>query len=263
MSCLEEGDATLSSVLYAQAVFGPAWQEAFGSDGGEGGATDTTPPYLRRYFDFDYDQCLRFVSYLYLTGGWSAVDLAYKDPPSTTQQILHPEKYEAGVAAKPMSRVDLSKRLGSQWERRDTSVFGEFDVYNYLVTILGNEDLAAHAAQGWAAGWGSVYLQKTKDKTSPDDVLVHIALQFGSPADLQGVMTAYAGVVNKVSGGQFTLESSDGAVCWHAEREYGYVAWDKNEDTPRVDIVISTAADARKAATLDVLTVPKRSTCPA
>src|SRR3989304_6057770 len=56
------------------------------------GDFSTPPPaYIRQDFLFPYDQGLQFVRALFRQGGWAAVDAAYLDPPTTTEQILHPE----------------------------------------------------------------------------------------------------------------------------------------------------------------------------
>jgi hypothetical protein len=57
------------------------------------------PVYLQKELLFPYEQGLEFVCHLYLEGGWEAVNRAYEQPPTTTAQILFPERYAAGEAA--------------------------------------------------------------------------------------------------------------------------------------------------------------------
>src|SRR5207302_10246012 len=92
-----EGDATLAGVAY---VFGglpessllelldrlgavPAEIEA---------ALPDTPPVLRDSLVFQYSAGARFVTLAYLTGGWRAADALLAYPPSSTEQVLAPEK---------------------------------------------------------------------------------------------------------------------------------------------------------------------------
>jgi hypothetical protein len=59
----------------------------------------TVPPILKRSVVAPYIDGLGFVHTLRRDGGWSAVDAAWRDPPTTTEQILHPEKYAVREAA--------------------------------------------------------------------------------------------------------------------------------------------------------------------
>ena len=54
---------------------------------------DAAPAVIRQSMLFPYEQGLRFVRTLYAQGGWDAVNDAYRDPPRSTEQLLHPERY--------------------------------------------------------------------------------------------------------------------------------------------------------------------------
>ena len=251
ISCLQEGDATLSSILYAEDVYGPDWVEMIFPPSDEEEAAEseeTLPPAIERHFKFDYRECVRFVASLYREGGWGAVDNAYEDPPWTTEQILHPDKYASRENATSMAPVDLSEHLGRDWEQLDLATFGEFDVYNYLLTILGEdkEGAATAAASGWGSGWISVYEAEKGGSTQAQDVLVHIALEWDSHADFLDFMTVYEKVVKVISNGNWQAEGDDGPMRWQGEGEYGYVAWD--EERTQVHVIIATDEEAVEAA---------------
>ena len=251
ISCLQEGDATLSSFLYAEEVYGPGWVQVIFPFSGEEEAAESEevlPPAIERYLAFDYTECLSFVASLYREHGWEAVDNAYQNPPSTTEQILHPDKFLSGEDATSMVTVDLSRQLGRDWEKLDLSTFGEFDVYNYLLTILGEdkEGAAAGAASGWGSGWISVYGVERVASIEAQDVLVHIALEWDSRADLLDFTTVYESVVEKVSNGNWQAQGDDGPIRWQGEAEYGYVAWD--EKRKQVHVIIATDEEAVDAA---------------
>ena len=55
----------------------------------------TVPRILKRSIVAPYVDGLAFVNALRRTGGWAAVDAAWRDLPATSEQILHPEKYRA------------------------------------------------------------------------------------------------------------------------------------------------------------------------
>ncbi len=57
-----------------------------------------------------------FVDDLHQRGGWDAVDRAYEEPPTSTAQIIHPERYPDD----PPREINVPDRSGGEWER-----FGE------------------------------------------------------------------------------------------------------------------------------------------
>lgn len=93
---------------------------------------------------FPYTQGLLFAAHATSRGGWTAIDAVYADPPLSTEQILHPEKYfdERDVPME-VTLPDLQTRLDPQpaWRLVGTDVVGE------LQTSLIVRD--GHAAAGW------------------------------------------------------------------------------------------------------------------
>ncbi|MDQ4006428.1 MAG: hypothetical protein M3135_09070 [Actinomycetota bacterium] len=98
---LVEGDATLVMQRYSTGLGLEEQLELLDpeaiaeAEAGLGGL----PPYLQRELLFPYEQGLEFVCRLFADGGWAAVNRAYEQPPTTTAQILFPDRYPAGEAA--------------------------------------------------------------------------------------------------------------------------------------------------------------------
>ncbi len=87
------------------------------------------PPYLTRMLQSPYDAGPAFVRTLLDAGGNSARNAAFKNPPVSTEQVLHPEKYLAGE--KPLTvLLPLLPRAGAVWEHIDT--FGQLALRNAL-----------------------------------------------------------------------------------------------------------------------------------
>jgi len=100
-----------------------------------------------------------------LVGGIDATDIdqAFRDPPASTEQILHPEKYWDGEdrdAPRPLPAVDLGEVLGARWTRRASGVLGEL----LLALMTGAPEPATDtfefaAPESWtndgAMGWGN------------------------------------------------------------------------------------------------------------
>ncbi len=249
MSCLREGDASLSMVRYMEETYGDDWraqlddpadaEEPPGSEPDE----ETTPPGLQRYYNFDYRECTRFVSTLHALGGWEGVDAAYASPPSTTEQILHPEKYGTGEASRSAAPADLTPRLGDGWSRLDLAPFGEFDVYNYLATVLDDEPLAAAAAAGWGSGWMAVYVEEQEEAAAAPPVLLHIRLDFDTEFDYVEFAVVYGEAISIIARDNRQLDLTEGEVRWQGDGEFGAVVW--NDELNRFDLYISTLEDTR------------------
>jgi hypothetical protein len=151
-SALVEGDATLTMQRYLAERLTPAEQ----ADAGLVAATqrtperDAAPAVIRESMLFPYQEGLRFVRALYARGGWDAVNRAYRDPPTSTEQLLHPERYLGGNRDQPqqVAVADLSGRLGPGWRPAAELSFGEFDA-----RLLLQGELPVATAQTAAEGW--------------------------------------------------------------------------------------------------------------
>lgn len=261
VSCVREGDAVLASEFWAEETLGDDWvrkvRDSRPPEPENSPETTSVPPALERYFAFDYDQCPRFAAAIYRDRGWSGVNGLYTRPPITTEQVLHPLKYlndERPAGTKPL---DIKKRLGKGWKKLSLDLFGEFDVYNYMLSVLGDETLAAQAAGGWGTAWGGVYARDATDEAPNRDVLVHLALDWDTRRDAREFGAAYSALIEKIAPGQ---SGSGGPTCWSTPGEYGYFNWDVT--LRRTDVVISTNEDALKAALSKPLLLPSRP-CPA
>ncbi|HKA88567.1 MAG TPA: hypothetical protein VKE22_12945 [Haliangiales bacterium] len=113
-----------------------------------GGAEfDKAPLLLRETLLFSYEKGLRFVAAARKTRPWSDIDAMYANPPQSTEQILHPEKYRARekpIAIKPGKLATLAG-----WKRVWSNVLGEL-VFSIYFREWGIEKARAlRAAEGW------------------------------------------------------------------------------------------------------------------
>jgi hypothetical protein len=103
------------------------------------------PPIIQTQIIFSATQGTLWVVGQQRAGGWEAIDLAFGDPPASTEQILHPDKWtsrEAPIAVE--LPADLAKKMGSGWTLDHEDTFGE----QQMGIWLGGVSQAA-AAQGW------------------------------------------------------------------------------------------------------------------
>jgi hypothetical protein len=150
---LIEGDATAVMTYWAQAELTPTELLALVQASLDPEATEVLnrmPPILRESLTFPYDRGLQLVLGLQVEGGWEAVDEAYEDPPASTEQVLHPEKYDAREAPIEVELpADLADRMGEGWENTYEDTFGEFQFGVWLRNAIGRADEGDAAAAGW------------------------------------------------------------------------------------------------------------------
>jgi len=114
----------------------------------------SVPRILKRSIVAPYVDGLSFVHAMRRAGGWAAVDAAWRDLPTTSEQILHPDKYRAHETAETVARpVGPAPELGHAIY---TDVLGEqtvrlaFEEWVPRVT-------ATEAAGGWAGDSVAVF----------------------------------------------------------------------------------------------------------
>ena len=148
---LVEGDGItlMFELLLARKGFTPPWDNArltnelaHQMDLPTGDALDKAPLAIREMMLFPYRAGFSFVTSLRATQPWSAIDKAFKRPPKSTEQILHPEKYledEQPIAVK----LELPGVVHS-------TVWGELGFELFLRAHGVDAGTAKLAAAGWA-----------------------------------------------------------------------------------------------------------------
>lgn len=108
------------------------------------------PPLLLETSLFPYQAGAAFVNGLRGSGGNAAVDAAFGRLPASTEQILHPDTYAAGVRPVNVTLpTDLAARFGSGWTETATDTMGELQIRVWLKQGGVAGDVARTAADGW------------------------------------------------------------------------------------------------------------------
>lgn len=159
------------------------------------------PAILEETLLFPYTTGATYLTPAQIQGGWPAIDAFYDRMPESTEQILHPEAYEATERPTVVDIPDdLADQLGVGWTVPLEDTFGEFQLGIWLresgltppgamtaITGWGGDRLAV--VEGAAGAWG-VILQTTWDSTA-DAVefagAAHAAVRnLASPAQISG-----------------------------------------------------------------------------
>jgi hypothetical protein len=160
-SALAEGDATsaMADVLVGRAAKGKNAldlpEEMFvaqvlGSVSSGPGAS--APHIMRTSLVSPYIQGTLFVHALRRSGGWAAVDRAWKDLPTTTEQILHAAKYKTHEAALDVPAPAFAS-LGEGWKLADEDTYGELGLRLAFEEWTGADE-AAEDASAWGGDRG-------------------------------------------------------------------------------------------------------------
>lgn len=139
LSGFREGEATVLGIEVAQGFRFDWTPDAFRALHARSAAItpagSTTPRFLRTLFDATYVDGALFVQRLHRAGGWPRVDAAWKRPPATTEQLLHPDTYDQEEERKARGPL-LHELRGSE------------------VTIVASAGSAAGSCQGVEFAWG-------------------------------------------------------------------------------------------------------------
>jgi hypothetical protein len=110
----------------------------------------STPPFLLDLLEFPYSQGQSFVEALLNRGGEGAVDDAFTDPPASTEQILHPDRYPTD----PPVAVEVPRiapQLGEGWKDLEVQDVGE-EWLRLMLALRLDDGTAERAADGWDGG---------------------------------------------------------------------------------------------------------------
>jgi hypothetical protein len=157
--------------------------------------------------------------YNYDDGGWNLVNEAYTNPPSTTEQIMHPEKYFAQENAQSIELPTVT----DDWTLKKTDRFGEYFIFVMLDNWLSEDD-AEEAAAGWG---GDIINYYEKDD---NDFLFTWNIVWDSEDDANQFYLAFQDMMYNAS-----AEKHD-CSYWSAYGRYISIQWNENST-----LIISSA----------------------
>jgi len=190
-TALIEGDATQTMFLWALA--GNLTRDEL-LELGQTPVPDTgdVPEWMIATLEFPYAAGLQWTQQLYAQDGYAAVDEAFADPPSSTEQILHFEKWQAGEEPIAIQAPDIATALGDGWEEVDETPIGEA-LIAIVLEYFGVSPVDAAAA---AAGWGG---DRSVVASGPDDAFALAwILAWDATADADQFSDAYQLVLDEL-----------------------------------------------------------------
>ncbi len=204
LTSLKEGDATLMADTFKNdGVVPPSAEVSVPSTSG-------LPESINKINRFVYRYGVEFVKAVYEQGGWDAVDEAYANPPRTTEQIMHPEKYFAQEDALTVEAASVT----GDWNLTKTERFGEYFIFVMLDKWI-SETEAENAAEGWG---GDIINYYEKD----DDFLFTWNIVWDSKDDANEFYLAFQNLMYKSSAEKHNCS------YWSAYGRYISIQWNEN-----------------------------------
>ena len=154
---------------------------------------DTTgiPSWMVNQLQFPYSAGQLWIGSLAgdpLAPNFAEVDAVYDDPPVSTEQVMHMDKWESREAPIPVVAPDLADILGDEWEVIDESPVGEASIGIFLEHFGIDRQVATAAAEGWGGDRAVVAY-------GPDQAFALAwRLAWDSPADATEFAEAYGAV---------------------------------------------------------------------
>ena len=214
LTSMKEGDATLMADTFKNGgVVPPSAEVRIPS-------TSSLPESIDKLNRFVYRYGVEFVKalYNYNDASWEVVNEAYANPPRTTEQIMHPEKYFAQEDALTVETASVT----GDWNLTKTERFGEYFIFVMLDKWI-SETEAETAAEGWG---GDNFTYYERD----DDFLFTWNIVWDSKDDANEFYLAFQNLMYKSSAEKHNCS------YWSAYGRYISIQWNENST-----LIISSA----------------------
>ncbi|HEX3622311.1 MAG TPA: hypothetical protein VHT97_08355 [Acidimicrobiales bacterium] len=139
---LVEGDATAIEYRYVDSLSPAEQRQAADEENAAGGTGFDASDPLAELDDFPYVDGPDFIAALVAAGGQARVDDAFRAPPTTSAEILHPDRYLSGRGRAEVRAPVAGGRVA------DDGVIGE-----YLLGLVLEETVPKAESERAAAGW--------------------------------------------------------------------------------------------------------------
>ncbi|WP_165222642.1 hypothetical protein [Aquisphaera insulae] len=189
---------------------------------GGGKSLKSAPAIISESMIFPYLRGMVFCAWLANKGGWQAIDEAYRNPPVSTEQILHPDKF-IGTPDLP-TMIDLGAlNAGAPWKEVGRNVLGELQT----AIMLGRQ--GSKAAAGWDGDRYAIF-------EGPGDKLGLVWFStWDSPEEAREFAEAYARYQTKREGKKGFQPETIPASLWRCQDDVCQVVERRGPDVVVVE----------------------------
>jgi hypothetical protein len=194
-----EGSATVAMIDYLMRDSGTSFRDLANFDptllmgdvdGGQG--MKDVPLVLRDQLLFPYLSGAAFsVKVLSAAGGWTGLHSIFEKPPTSTQQIMHPDLYLRGVQPETVELPQMNGIVPRGWKKLDENVIGEFGLNQVFKQFLGKAR-ADELAATWSGDRYAVYEQSPEGRA-----LLVIRVRLAGEAEAARFFAGYSELLGK------------------------------------------------------------------
>ena len=170
------------------------------------------PLFLKEALTFPYRYGLGFAGEVVAQRGKAGLNALFKNPPTTTRQIMEPEAFLSGEKLPAMPVPDF-KRLFKDYETVDVGGFGEFDTA-MLVGQLATPVIAQTIYPHWRGGY--YFAVRPKGKPTAPLGLLYVS-RWSSAEKAEEFAAIYAKGLTKRYQKAVFQEAFTGGVTWNTE----------------------------------------------
>jgi hypothetical protein len=186
LQALIEGDASFTELLYVTELSTEEKLQIV-TDSLDQDTTvfSQTPRFIQDLLFFPYTEGADFVESLWSRDtGFDGVNVAYLEPPMTTEQIYHPDTYRDGEGALPVVLPDTPL---AGYEVGEEAVWGEVSF-----RVMFEQGLGASTAGPAASGWGGDRYRVLWNGEEVVYVLVYVGDTSTDAVEMYDALVAYA-----------------------------------------------------------------------
>ena len=152
-----------------------------GATGEDFPVLERTPLYIRESLTFPYTEGMRFQDSIYRDLGSAAFDRLFRNPPLSTQEILHPEAYaDTLLPTHPEISKQTLPNQGKNLRLLADGDVGEFDYSAILRQHTHSQFSGDEKARAVASQWRGGAYRLYEDKQTKTPMLVHVS-EWSSP----------------------------------------------------------------------------------
>ncbi len=206
---LAEGEASLLELVYRRQGYLTGEQSADSNPVFSLPEAIAAPNFVASQLAFPYIRGQEFLLPFFEEDGFEGINQIWQNPPRSTEQILHRDRYLAGDQPQlvELPSDEILAVLGAGWEQVADDVFGEFNVIEYLSIALP-EDQVNPAALGWGGDRYGVFYN-----SATDERLMVLKMVWDTPTDQSEFAIAYTSWAELVLVPASNSGIEDGG-CW-------------------------------------------------
>ncbi|MBU7017236.1 MAG: hypothetical protein HXS44_06980 [Theionarchaea archaeon] len=175
-------------------------------------AVEDIDPLLLAMLVYPYGFGELFVGYLLDKGGWELVNEAYRNPPDSTEQVIHPEKFLMREKPIPMSIPDIPG-----WNVLERDVLGE-GFYSIILRTYLPMDEVDRAVSGWG---GDAYCLFERW----DGSIMVLNTAWDTTRDAEEFLNSYLHFTQEWSNGYTVLEEDPGRMLLLAQNTFVLIVY--------------------------------------